>query len=300
MNTSLPLLQAACHQSGRRLPLPEYRQIELYSKKKKLHFDQPPAAGATASTPAGLPAARLAFQLLQEHFATQDPLLLEGLTSWQRYLALPRDTTLGKVAAELYRILRIVHIASLHREGHCSLREGLVRLSCNFDYCALDLNITPAGLDLLVAAVQVYLDAGQQPYSQTYTEALLLQYFSDLVIEIRKFADEDRVLYQFRPPFSFFNRHSRFDCDNPKVTYAEDRLSIEVGRLHQDPVRYPIDFYLELDDALYILPVEALKDFSITRQALAAWRAATAGKVLPAHFAQRFGREDMIVGLPMT
>ena len=42
-----------------------------------------------------------------------------------------------------------------------------------------------------------YLDSFRQPYSEAYVEAMLLQYFLDIVAETRKFADGDRVLYEF-------------------------------------------------------------------------------------------------------
>lgn len=291
------LLDPAASCFGARLPVPEYRQIELYTKKKKLNFAEPEPVDARLDR---LLLARLAFHLLEDHFAVTDELLLEGRNSWQRYLGLPRASTVDKVAAELYRILRIAHIASLHAQGHREVRDGLVRLGCNFGRCALDLNITPAGLELLAGAVHCYLDSFRQPYPEAYVEALLMQYFFDIVGEIRKFADEDRVLYQFRQKYRF-NRHFRFDCDNPKVVQEAETWRIEIGPGYRDPARYPIDFYLSYEDSLCIVPVEALREQCIAVAELPRWRArGIAGDRLPARFALRFGREDMIVGLPMT
>lgn len=291
-------LPALCALNGQRLPRTEYRQIELYSRKRKLEFLPPPAPAGDPL--ARLAPARLAGQCLAEHFAADDPLLLEGKDSWQRYLDLPRRHTGERVVAELYRILRIVRIVSLHRDAHREFRNGLLRLSCNYRRCALSLDITPAGLDLLSGAVWCYLDSFEQPYADAYVEALLLQYFFDLVGEIRKFADEDRVLYQFRRKYPYFNRHFRYDCDNPKFTHEETQLSIEIGAGQNDPARFPIDFYLPLADGLHIVPVEALSAGSIALADLAQWRIRSGGKALPAHFAARFSREEMIVGLPMT
>lgn len=300
MPTLEPLLDTISPLFAHRLPRPEYRQIELYSKKKKLAFA--PASPAADPHLALLHDSQLAFWLLDTHFAAQDPLLLEGSHSWARYLALPRQRLLDKIAAELYRILRISRIAATHAQGHVEYRDGLLRLACNFNLCALSLNITPAGISLLNAAVYTYLDAARQPYSEAYQEALLLQYFFDLVGEIRKFADEDRVLFQFRQTFPFFNRHFRYDCDNPKVQAGAERWQIEISPRYRDPVRYPIDFYLSLDHGLCIVPVEALAaDSSLAVAELPRWQARLPdGGLLPATFAQRFSREEMIVGLPMT
>jgi hypothetical protein len=285
--------------AGGPLPLPEYRQIELYTKRKKLSFQPPLAADAAAV--AGLARAELAFNLLERHFAAADPLLFEGVGSWQRYLALPRKGSVDKLAAELYRILRIIHIASLHASGHVEAREGLVRMSCVFNRCALSLNLTPCGLDLLAGAVFYYLDSFSQPYSEAYVELLLLQYFDDLVAEIRKFADEDRVLFQFRHSI-YFNRHFRYDCDNPRYQHEESFYVLEIGPRYRDRARYPIDFYLPLTDGLCIVPVEALQaDGRLPLADLPRWQARhCVGAALPDSFQMRFGREEMVVGLPMT
>ena len=277
----------------------EYRQIELYSKKRK----SPPVAEARPDTVDGqaeLRALSLAFQRLDDHFFAADPLLGEGRSSWQRYLELPRRHTVDRIAAELYRILRICRIAALHQSAHREWRDGLLRLSCTFNRCALSLNLTPSGLQLLAGAVDVYLDMDRQPYSLAYHEALLLQYFFDLVGEIRKFADEDRVLYQFRQKFPYFNRHFRFDCDNPRFSHDAAQLTVELSARYRDVVRYPIDFYLHIEDQWHIVPVEALRELSLPLAELPAWRVSTPDGLLPAHFAARFSREEMIVGLPMT
>lgn len=291
------LLDNASSLFAQGLPSPEYRQVELYTKKKKLNFAAPLASDARLD---GLADAQLAFFLLESHFAAQDPLLLEGKNSWERYLALPRQSTVDKIAAELYRLLRVCRIAGIHGGGRLEARDGLLRMSCNFKLCALDLNITPTGLKLLGGAVHAYLDSFRQPYSEAYVEALLLQYFFDIVGEVRKFADEDRVLYQFRQKYPFFNRHFRYDCDNPKVVQDSDVLHIEISQPYRDPVRYPIDFYLLQADAVFIVPVEALTDHSLAVADLPRWQAGVSDALLPASFAMRFAREDMIVGLPMT
>lgn len=282
---------------GSQLPLTEYRQIELYSKTRKLAFAAP---ADEEGLPDGVALAQLSLLFLENHYAAQDPLLLESKSSWQRYLDLPRRNALERVVAELYRILRICRIATLHGSAHHEMRDGLVRLSCVFNRCSLSLNITPYGLLLVAAAVRCFLDATRQPYSAAYTEALLVQYYFDIVDEIRKFADEDRVLFQFQPKFAYFNRHFRFDCDNPKFVAGDSAVAIEIGAKHRDPVRYPIDFYLPLGEHLHIVPVEALKDGCIAVADLPAWQIRGGGNALPAHFAARFSREEMIVGLPMT
>lgn len=278
--------------------LPEYRQVELYTKKRRLAF-APPAAPEDEALPDTL-GLHVALALLENHLAAADPALFEGKTSWQKYLALPRRHLRDKLVAEVYRILRVFRIAASHAQGSLTASDGLVRAACEFDRCALALTVTPAGLRLVESFVFCHLDSFDQPYGDAYMEALLTQYFVDIVAEIHKFADEDRVLYQFMPSFPWFNRHARLDCDNPRYTLDADCLKIEIGAQHADPARHAIDFYLPLDDALHIVPVEALRAGALALADLPAWRARTAGAALPNEFRARFGRETMIVGLPMT
>lgn len=278
--------------SGNRLSLPEYRQIELYSKKKSLTF-----ADAKPASEVPVPAISGACR----SFLVLDALLGESAASlWQKYLSLPRTTMTGKLVAELYRILRVVREVAFHPHGHIEVQDGIIKINGAINKVALSLEITASGLTLLESAAAYYLDSLRQPYPDAYVAAMLSQYFTDIVGEVKRFADEDRVLYQYRQKRPF-NRHFRFDCDNPKLALADGRYEFEIGPIHQDSARTPIDFFVTIDDALHIIPVEALEDGSLPLEQLEQWRARTTdGTTLAAHFRSRFAREVMVVGQPMT
>jgi len=278
--------------------LPEHREIELYDKRKKLHFD----ADTTRDTwlDERLAAVRIAAAALDDVLEAADPLLCEGKTSWEKYLALPRTTATGKMVAEVYRTLRIVRIAMTHAQGRIEVREGVIWFACNFGRCALSVNLTPAGLDLLCGFVAYYIESFASPYSATYVEWMLGQYFTELMDEVKKFADEDRILFQFQQSVRF-NRHLRLDCENPKFQRTADGYVIEIGKRYEDANVYPIDFFCVIDDRLYIVPAEALKQGAISHAALDAWLARTPDQMsLPAAFRRRFARERMVIGQPMT
>lgn len=279
---------------GDRLRLTEYRQVELYTKKKKLAFDETPPAPALP----GLLGIATAFMLLDSHLCANDD-SLDGKAGWERYLALPRATTIEKLVAEVYRILRILRTVPAHKSGRLEMKDGVLAARCTVNRCAIAVHISTIGLSLLESFVACYLGALQEPYGEGYVEAMLYQYFTDIVAEIKRFADEDRILYQFRPR-NFFNRNFRYDCDNPKFTLDNGKIIFDIGEIYADPVRYPIDFFVAIDDVLHIIPVEALTDRAIAIADLPRWRArGGGGAVLPAHFRQRFGRETMTPGLPM-
>lgn len=275
-----------------RVHLPEYRQIELYTKKKSLGF---------AKSPMPLPAPVAPIADACRAFAALEACLGGGeRPSWQTYLDLPRATSLDKLVAELYRILRVIRRVAFHPQGHLDDTDGIIRVNGAIDRVALSLEITEAGLTLLSSAVAYYLSSLAEPYPESYVEAMLAQYFADIVGEVKRFADEDRILYQFRQKMHF-NRHFRFDCDNPKTEMTDGQMRFVLGERYVSALAYPIDFFVTHDDVLHIVPVEALKDGSLPLAELPLWRARTPdGRTLPFHFRPRFAREVMVAGIPMT
>lgn len=281
----------------RRLALPEHRQIELYTKRKALNFldDERPSEVPLAAVAA---VCRASF-LMEAVLCGRHP-GAPGRTSWQRYLDLPKASRADKIVAELLRIGRVARTVAFHPHGHVEMREAIVRFNGAIDRVALSLEITAAGLDLIEAMTAYWLASAGSPYPEAYVEAMLAEYFFDVVAEIKRFADEDRILYQFRRP-SPFNRHFRFDCDNPKSAIADGVLAFEIPPAHGDPARYPIDFFLVHEQALHIVPVEATREGRIALDALPRWRARVPDDLsLPASFRPRFAREVMVVGQPMT
>jgi hypothetical protein len=245
-----------------RLRLPEHRQIELYTKRRALNFlDPPPPEEAPMDRIAAVCRAALAFEA---HYAGLHPTSLP-LTAWKRCQELPRGTQAEMILAELYRVLRVVRKVAFHAHGHVDMRDGVVCLNGAIDLCALSLEITAAGLDLLEKAVAYYFSSLTSPYPEAYVEAMLVEFFSDIVGEIKRFADEDRILCQFRRRAPF-NRHFRFDCDNPKADYDSEFVQFEIGPLYRDPARYPIDFF----DVLERFPLALIRD-STSRSSALSW-----------------------------
>lgn len=281
--------------------MPEHRHMEPYTRPRRLAFADPEVATERQVPGHLILALTSAYNLLADWYECQNP-ELATLGSWQRYLALPKRTGSEKLMAEIFRTLRIVRLAAIQRNGRIEIKDnGLIRAFCEYNRCALSLLTTETGLELLVSSVVYYLDAQNQPHSEAYVELMLGQYFTDIVGEIRSFGDDDRVLFQFRQK-CWFNRHQRFEVDNPRVQIEEDHYRIDMGRYGNNPARYPLDFYITLDDSLYIVPVEVLKDDGfISAKDFAQWKAHTRqGAALPDAFRLRFAHEKNIVGLPMT
>jgi hypothetical protein len=280
-----------------RLSLPEHRQIELYTKRKALSFQDPEAASdVPIDRVAHLARTALVFDAVLGGHSPGAP----GASSWQRILDLPRVTAGDKRLAELARVLRVARTIVFHPRGHVEMRDGIVRLNGAIDRVALSLEITVAGIDLVNSMMAYWFGALGGPYPEAYVDAMLAEYFFDVVAEIKRFADEDRILHQFRRTKPFC-RHFRFDCDNPKAHFVDGFVEIEIGALHRDPARFPIDFFAVLDEALHIVPVEALTDGRIAVADLPKWRARTPDALsLPATFRPRFAREPIVVGQPMT
>jgi hypothetical protein len=281
--------------SPNRLFMPEHRQIELYSKRRPLHF-----AEQTAALPlAQLAGAARAFMFLDSYLSAQIG-QSESNCGWQFYLGLPRKTASDKAIAQMYRILRVIRIVLFHPQGQVSLNDGTIRLKGIVGPTALLMDISASGLTLLESAVSYYLKAVSSPYPAAYIEAMIGEYFFDIVAEIKRFEDEGRALYQFQRVMHF-SRHFRFECDNPKIKRFDEVFEFEVGAAYRDGSRYPIDFFAEVEDCLHIIPTEALKGFRISTTELAKWKAVTPdGATLPSSFRMRFGREVTEINQPMS
>jgi hypothetical protein len=281
---------------GHRLSLPEYRQIEIYARKKRVSFGEDGKSASPATQ--GLLGFNSLFMLLDGFCERQDP-SLEGMPLWQRYRALPRKNITDKLVAELYRILRIIRLASLHETGQIEIEEGLINLFCIYNRDVLRLSITPLGLELIRSSVVYYLNSFEQPYSDAYVEAMLMEYFADIVNEIKNYADEDRALFQFRRKVHF-SRTLRLDCDSPRFTLDGGRIHFEIGAALANAARYPIDIFVVIGDVLHIIPIEALTDFSLPLEDLPQWKSRSGEMALPAHFRLRFGRVIQVAGQPMS
>ncbi len=291
------LLTGSTYGSHRRLSLPEYRQIELYTKRKALVFaaDEPQQDLITDE----LRGVFSAFLVLDSYVQSQTP-DSDGKTTWQRCAGMPRGTMSERVVAELYRILRVAWSVAFTPQGRVTIDDGIIWFNGTVHKLALQLAITPIGLQLLESATAYYLESLRQPYPEAYVAAMLSQYFFDISGELKRYFDEDRVLYQFRRT-SRFNRHARFDCDNPKTEVEGEFLRVEISPLYRDATLYPIDFFIVFRDVLHIIPVEALTDGALPFADLDKWRARTPdGITLPASFRQRFGRETAAINQPMT
>jgi len=278
-----PHLVAASHGQ---LSMPEHRQLEMYSRPLVLSFADQQPSELPLSEIAGV---CRAFAALDAVVAPREP-EREGGSSWERYRKLPRRTGVEKLVAELYRALRLVWAVSIDRSSHVEWKNGLLCFDRLFETSTLTMKVTPAGLQLLQSAVVYYLESRRLPYPEAYLEAMLAEYYADIVGEIRHLSDENKSLYQFRRKLPF-NRHLRLDCDNPKTRVVDDALQIEIFEAYRDPQRFPIDFYLIHDGVLHIIPVEALTDGRLPLAQLADWRTPLPeGHKLPALFRSRFSR----------
>jgi hypothetical protein len=280
------------------LSLPEYRQIELYSKKRVLTFAEDNAAELAEATATVVSLAQVFTEL---DFTLGEPLESpDSMAVWRKYRALPRRTAIDKLTAELYRTLRIFHAATWHETGLVTVKNGLIKAAATIERTALSIRISRVGMTLLESAVAYRLGTEGQPYPDAYVEAMLCRYWADIAAEIHWYYDEDQVLYQFQDRLGL-NRHLRFDCDNPKFSTEGGLCRFVIGESFRDAARYPIDFFVVIDTHLHIIPVEALTDGAIPLADLPRWRARLAdGITLPASFRPRFGREVMVPGLPMT
>lgn len=252
--------------TGAALLLPEYRELEMYTSKRRhdggVHAGEAVSDGqARAPDPALLSQVLpswITLHILESSFEVTAATPLEGLTSWQRYQALPRRSLAEKIVAESYRLLRMVRVALQHPQGVLRGSGQRIELGCHANAYPLQLVISPVGLRLLDSLIHLYLQSRERSdLGPAYLDAMLLSYYTDLVAELRGFEDEDRVLCQFRPAI-LLNRHWRLECRNARYRVDNGYCLLQLGPRYADGQCHPIDFYLQLNDHHYRVPMEAL------------------------------------------
>lgn len=303
MNRMTALLADYWQRQGAGLPWPEYRSLEMYGGKPQGLSQLPvlPAVEADGVDPALVPHLVGPWQLLhllEADFMLRGLVPLEGQTSWQHQLALPRQDPAQKLVAEGYRVLRMVRIALCHPQGQLKGvrdRQGRLlglSLGCNANAYPVQCGISLVGLALLQSMSLFYLqerDGGR--VGPAYLQAMLLSYYTDLVAEIHEFEDEDRALCQFHSGLGL-NRHERLECRNPRFLVEAAHCLIQLAPRFADGVVRPIDFFLHLNDGHYRVPMEALVALpgranpcphAIPLAALTGWQITAAATPVPPH-----------------
>jgi hypothetical protein len=60
---------------------------------------------------------------------------------------------------------------------------------------------------------------------------------------------------------------------NPTYTFENNLVKFTVEQMYADQRLYPIDFYIEVDQKLHIIPVEALENGTLSVSDLPRWKA---------------------------
>jgi len=279
--------------------LTEHREIKLYSNGAGVQFLRDDRGIPCDHPIPGALTPGVAFMLLDCYYESRDP-GLEGKTVRERYLALPRGTRAEKLAAQVYRVLKLYHMALIHPAGVIEDSRGVIRAGCTERGTAFCLIVTKSGLALLEAFVTSFLNSFRRPHGEAYVEALLSQYYADITNEIKKFHDEDADVLRFRKKYEF-NRYFRLDCGNPKYVIKDGQIVFEIADPFYNPQSYPIDFFVMVNEELHVIPVEALTDKKLSLSELPDWKARVIdGKSASSQLHLEFGYETVSNGGPMS
>jgi len=271
-----------------RVVSPEFRQIELGGTRRPiLSFDDPePFDHQTVAEVTAVVRAHAGLEAVLGGSYPWD----DERSSWRRHLDLPRGTRAERAAAEVYRRVRLVGAIAVRPGVRMERRDALVYLGVDVDKEIYEVEITSGGLALLELGAAKLVEFRNTPYPETWVEAYLTTLLADLTAETKAFHDEDNYPQQFRAPFPF-NRHRRFDCENPRTRFVDDGLEIEIPEAFKDAAVFAIDFHTIVDERLHIIPVEALTNGRLPTEEIPAWRARVPdGRTLPAQFRRRFTR----------
>jgi hypothetical protein len=272
MNNISFLLASHLEKSTAMLHLPEIRKLDL-SPNLKLGVQVLPLLSDKPNLEpfAGFFDPWRSFLLLDCFFESIYP-YIEGKSSREKYLALPKRNRTERIVAEIYRILRIYSMACISKDGKITYENNRVCINLVTNPTVYSYRIFKPGLELLTSAVVYYLSSLDKLDPPAYVEAMLSSYYIDINDQIRDFHDEDCDVLVFRTKFTI-NRHFRFASGNAKFVFDGGFVSFEIDEFHKNAGVFPIDFYFDFDQELHIVPVEALDNGKLPVSELTNWKA---------------------------
>ena len=251
--------------------LPRERKIELYSNSSQVKLYNDKSSQDSPWQRPEVAAALAAFAALETHFELLNP-KLAGLGARERFLELAPKCRVERLAAQVFRILKIVRLGATAPGNRLKCEERVFQINYIGEPFSFGLRITLAGLDLLSGFTAAYLSGPLRPHSEAYQELLLNQYYEDIIAEIRYLSDEDGNVLHFRKTHDF-SREFRYLCGGAKYLLQPQRIEIEIGERFADKARYPIDFFLQVEGEFYIVPCEVLGEGArLERGELLKWR----------------------------
>jgi hypothetical protein len=275
MSVQAAMLRAILERSaGSSVHVPERRFLDLpadFRQGTKVQVRDLPQERFPAEPFAGAGAPLSAFMLLDRYLASCHP-SLAGRTSRERYRSLPRNNRSERLVAELYRILRLYDVVGMNG-GTIRSESACVHLNHVVDSIAYSCRISLPGPELLVSFVHYYLSLPFRRDPPAYVEAVLSSYYNDIVDQIRNFHDEDANVLVFHTGVKI-NRHVRFICgDAPYRFDGDGHVTFGIEEYFRNRGTVPVDFYIEIDGELFIIPVEALDNGRLPRSELESWKA---------------------------
>ncbi|NOU77454.1 hypothetical protein GC101_01025 [Paenibacillus sp. LMG 31459] len=212
------------------------------------------------------------FGMLDAYVDSKYPELL-GKTYADKLRHMPNMSDSESVLHEVFRIYKLIRNATIHNVGSIIIdQNGDISIEYNFRTTEYKLEISAKGLELLNSITYEFI-APFEPKSATYSAALRIGLLHDLRAEIKIFNDENNglgpevngkyclnKLRRYRPqPVRFFLEKNTLTIQNPcPVAPIEESYT-------------GVDYGIELNHCLFLIPSEVLSNNSISLNQLIDW-----------------------------
>jgi len=196
---------------------------------------------------------------------------LEGKSFRRRYDSLPSSNDYEIIFKEIYRIMRVLRNAIVHARS---------RISRTNDDLAIDyldrrrkstkLNMGALAVQLVFSLVVHYTKVPNTPY----VTAILRSYYDDVLAGVDCFSDDlpgalRKISHGLRL------RRIRYRVQNPSYQIDEGRRELAVSRFElfdNELILRGVDYSVDIQDKLHIIPDEALNDVgAISLEEAAKW-----------------------------
>jgi hypothetical protein len=160
----------------------------------------------------------------------------------------------------------------IHSSGSIACENTRISVHLVANPNVYSFRIFKSGMENITSAAVYYMLNGSSMYPDAYVEGILTAYYADIFDQIRDYHDECGELNVINTRQSI-NRHFRMAAGNPTYTFENNLVKFTVEQMYADQRLYPIDFYIEVDQKLHIIPVEALENGTLSVSDLPRWKA---------------------------
>ncbi|MGG3801234.1 hypothetical protein [Metabacillus fastidiosus] len=199
---------------------------------------------------------------------------LGGESFHKKYKEMPDDTDEQIMFKEIYRLLKVLRNASIHSMNSVSLEaDHSIVASYSYRETEFSLNISKNGMELIYTFIFNLINPPIGKLTNNHISGIQRTLFDHINRSVVTFSDEFGSALRDISDGLRLKRIVRYYVQNPMFVISNESIKITSEyKLHSDlEEHYGIDYQIEVNDKIAVLPSEVLIDNKIKLNNLEIW-----------------------------